>query len=554
MSDNSKLIIKINQLFHNAGIKQENRLDILVNILKSANTTDQRLGDDVKKILGDIDYTNKELVQEIFMNLGSKYTKFKLDQFYSPLTLSQFICSFMNHDAENTSIDPAGGTGDLLLYYDGVKHIWDIDENALKLCEFNYELNKQPNYHLSCKNSLMDYEEGTDVVGYTYVAMNPPFGSSTVITENTVLEKFILGKGKKKQEIGILFLELGMKLLKENGVLFIILPSGYIGNKNKTYTELRKFILQYKVLGIFELPKNTFKRSGTGVNTALLIIQKTECKSPYEIFISSIYNIGYDLSKKNTPVNYKMNEIDGTNVCDNDGIPVRNNDLILLSQQFKHFCYKNNIPNVNVAESRREPEPDAVNYEFVMSNQLDQEIMDVKRYTNLYKNTLLCIKSAGYSSIVNLSKIIKTNTKIERTKKYRYIDIGEISSPLYTYKEMYGWELPARAKYTVKKYDILISKLEGTVSYCVILNDYENIIVTNGVVVLRPNCMDSLYILFSNILKSEFKIQHRCLTTGSIMASLTDQDVGNILVNTDENVGSSSKIIDTLELLLVLQQ
>jgi hypothetical protein len=51
----------------------------------------------------------------------------------------------------------------------------------------------------------MDYEEGTYVAGYTYVAMNPPFGSSTVITENTVLEKFILGKGKKKQEIGILF-------------------------------------------------------------------------------------------------------------------------------------------------------------------------------------------------------------------------------------------------------------------------------------------------------------------------------------------------------------
>jgi hypothetical protein len=70
MSDNSKLIIKINQLFHNAGIKQENRLDILVNILKSANTTDKRLSDDVRKILGDIDYTNKELVQEIFMNIG----------------------------------------------------------------------------------------------------------------------------------------------------------------------------------------------------------------------------------------------------------------------------------------------------------------------------------------------------------------------------------------------------------------------------------------------------------------------------------------------------
>jgi hypothetical protein len=35
----------------------------------------------------------------------------------------------------------------------------------------------------------------------------------------------------------------------------------------------------------------------------------------------------------------------------------------------------------------------------------------------------------------------------------------------------------------VKKIRHLISKLEGKVSYCVILNDYDNIIVTNGVVV-----------------------------------------------------------------------
>jgi hypothetical protein len=32
------------------------------------------------------------------------------------------------------------------------------------------------------------------------------------------------------------------------------------------------------------------------------------------------------------------------------------------------------------------------------------------------------------------------------------------------------------------------------VSYCVILNDYDNIIVTNGVVVLRSNSMDYIHI------------------------------------------------------------
>jgi hypothetical protein len=86
----------------------------------------------------------------------------------------------------------------------------------------------------------MDYEE-TYVAGYTYVAMNPPFGSSTVITENTVLEKFILGR-EEKNKSGYYF-GVGDEVAERKRVLFIIPPSGYIGNKNKTYTELRKFIL-----------------------------------------------------------------------------------------------------------------------------------------------------------------------------------------------------------------------------------------------------------------------------------------------------------------------
>jgi hypothetical protein len=102
----------------------------------------------------------------------------------------------------------------------------------------------------------MDYEEGTYVAGYTYVAMNPPFGSSTVITENTVLEKFILGKERKTGNRDII-LELGMKVERKRSV--IILPSGYIGNKNKTYTELRKFIYSIKYWEYLNCLKNTFE-------------------------------------------------------------------------------------------------------------------------------------------------------------------------------------------------------------------------------------------------------------------------------------------------------
>ena len=125
---------------------------------------------------------------------------------------------------------------------------------------------------------------------------------------------------------------------------------------------------------------------------------------------------------------------------------------------------------------------------------------------------------------------------------------------MYGHKSLYGWELPSRAKYTLKKYDILVSKLEGTMSYCVILDDNDNYIATNGVSVIRPNNLNSLYILFSNIMSSTFRCQHNAYLTGSIMASLSDDDVGEFLIN-DKNVdiNTTKKILETLETLQLLR-
>ena len=536
--DNSKIIGKINQHFHNMGIKQESRFDTLLSIIQSKNTKftqAQNEYNSINELLDEIDYANKDLIQELFMSIGSKFTKFKLDQFYTPLTISEFICGLM--DGNGSAIDPAGGTGDLLLYYPGKKTVWDIDENALKLCKFNYELNQMNNYELVCKNSLMDFE--ANVEQHNYVVMNPPFGTSTLITDNNILKNFELGNGKKNQEIGILFIELGLKLLKKDGIMFIILPTGYLGNVNKTFVELRNYILKYKILTVLELPKNTFKRSGTGVNTNLLIIQKTTEAQPYKILISKIENIGYNLTKKETPKKYKVVPETGVLVTVNDTY-VLDNDLVVIAEQFKHYYLENN--NSSLSESSED--------ESVMSDQLDANILDIKRYQRIHLNIRALLLNKPDSTTVNvLATITKKTFKVEKNKKYKYIDIGEINSPLHSYKELYGWELPSRAKYLVKKNDILISKLEGTMSYCVILQDDDNLVATNGVVILRPKNLHSLYVLFSNIMKSEFKIQHNAYLTGSIMASLTDEDVGTFLVDTTEDIQLSKKIIDTLEIL-----
>jgi hypothetical protein len=449
----------------------------------------------------------------------------------------------METGCDYNAIDPAGGTGDLLLFYNGTKTVWDIDENALRLCKLNYELNKQTCYHLVCKNSLENYEDGEGL--YSYSVMNPPFGSNTIITDETILNKFELGKGKKKQEIGVLFLELGLKLLKENGILFIIVPSGYVGNGNKTCYEMRDLILKNRLIASISLPENTFKRSGTGVNTYLLIIQKRSVIAieSYPIIISDVNNIGYNLTKKGTPVKYKLIRENGNTIYNDNGSPILDNDLNDLYDSLCSFINDNRIVGFNTTTITRE-------YQTITTDMLSSNILDIKRYLRVYMNVIDELKTSGAVPLNTLCKIITTPTKINKTKLYKYIDISEINSPLYGYKPLYGWELPSRAKYTLKKYDILVSKLEGTMSYCVILDDNENYISTNGVSVLRPNNLESLYILLSNIMSKNFRHQHNAYLTGSIMASVTDENMEEFLIDDKSvDIDSTIKILETLEIL-----
>ena len=176
---NTKVINSINQLLHNKGIKQEDRLDTFTKCLEEEDSVKG-----VKELIEKIDRSDCELTQEVFMLFGNKFTKYRLDQFYTPLTISKFINIFMKPNKK--AIDPAGGTGDLLVFYEGNKTICDIDENALKLCKLNYELNNQKNYKLKCMNSL----EKVSILenSYNYSVLNPPFGSNTLIQDEHILK------------------------------------------------------------------------------------------------------------------------------------------------------------------------------------------------------------------------------------------------------------------------------------------------------------------------------------------------------------------------------
>jgi len=337
IKNNTKFLDEINQYLHNKGVELVKRYDIIIGILlnKETNVTSDEIIEWVKAKLSTVSIDKNEIYQIIFMFFGNHYFKKQLDQFYTPMTICNFINSLLIPG--KTAIDPACGTGDLLNQYQGDITLVDKCSSVLEMTKFIKE-HLGNNATIHNKDSLKDLI--TSDVKYDYCVLNPPFGTKTLTTDTDILNSYELGRGRKKQEIGILFVELGLKLLKSKGVLFAIVPNGYLGNIKGDYVAMRRMIMNnYTLLGIIKLPDNAFARSGTGVATSILVIQNKKPKRKYSIFIENVKTIGYILNKKNTPFKYKMST-DGYYQCDKDTNPILDEELTDAKKLFQQFIFK----------------------------------------------------------------------------------------------------------------------------------------------------------------------------------------------------------------------
>jgi type I restriction enzyme M protein len=545
IKNNETLLDDINQMLHNEGVVFDKRIDIITAILNqkingvnSVNgvndvNIDEKIATYIKNKFSKNILSNEEIIQKIFMFYGNKLLKKNLDQFYTPLTIGKFICGLCNENKK--VIDPACGTGDLAVFYKQNITLWDISNEVISLTNLNYKFHSI-NATIEELDSIKNYSKDNGI--YDYVFLNPPFGSKTVITDTSILNHYELGKDLKKQEMGILFIERSLNLLKDNGVGFIIVPAGYLGNSANNFVNLRKYLLKYRIISVLKLPQNCFARSGTGVSTYLLVINKVITSEPYDIFIKDIVNIGYELHKKNTPIKYKKNS--DKYILNDKGFPIVHNDLENILDELKYFCHVNNIDCLKANET-------VCDYEHVNTSKLEANkyILDIGRYLSNYKET---INSFTDNTRVKDFLQPEYNLKFvkDNTQEYTYLDIKEVSTPFYNGKKLYGYELPGRAAYNVKKHDILVSKLKGNISFTIVLNDEPNIICTNGFSVLRPKSHDDMIIIFGNLFNDNFKIQHYALTTGSIMETISDDDIKNILISTDINKKKYEMIIDSL--------
>ena len=543
IKNNTKFLDEINQYLHNKGVELVKRYDIIIGILLKKETTDLtsvEIIEWVKAKLSTISIEKNEIYQIIFMFFGNHYFKKQLDQFYTPMTICNFINSLLIPG--KTAIDPACGTGDLLNQYQGDITLVDKCASVLEMTKFIKE-HLGNNATIHNKDSLKDLITGA--LKYDYCVLNPPFGTKTLTMNTDILNSYELGRGRKKQEIGILFVELGLKLLKPKGILFAIVPNGYLGNTKSDYVAMRRMIIdKYTLLGIIKLPDNAFARSGTGVATSILIIQNKKPKKKYSIFIEDVKTIGYTLNKKNTPFKYKMTS-DGYYQCDKDSNPILDEELTNAKKLFQRFVFKKQISNLLFTNTPHRPA-----YQSFKKSDMDLNlIFDIKRYLDIYKNTIDACKKSNYKT---LRDYCNTNTtfKFKKTaSQYYYIDIKSVNTPLYNPNLYPNVLLPSRGKYKVEKNDILISKLKGKISFTVVTESKDNLIASNGLSVIRPKDEKSLVIIFANLFTEEFKIQHQSMVTGSIMETLSDDDIKNIYIKEDIDYEKYNTILSSIAIL-----
>lgn len=197
------------------------------------------------------------------------------NQYFTPFEAINYSLKLINYESFSNIIDPSVGDGNFINI---AKKYWnksnfygiDIDEN-FRTEEFNFILGNSLNKEIWENNSLKQIKENG---GFDLAFGNPPYSSwFDKITDKLVLQNFEIANGLTSVSIEILFIELFIRITKNNGFILIVLPDGILGNPQNKFA--RDYILKRsEIKHIINLPRNIFQN--TSAKTSILILQKKE--------------------------------------------------------------------------------------------------------------------------------------------------------------------------------------------------------------------------------------------------------------------------------------
>ena len=317
----------------------------------------------------------------------------------------------------------------------------------------------------------------------------------------------------------------------------IVLPNGYPTNPD--YKGVREYLLKYRIVAYISLPEGAFKGANTGVKTGILIVKKEKINTNYKIFTAVAENIGFDFKAKGLNKLYQKDKTNGNFILDKNNNKIPLTDLKNIAEEFRKFINDTNISGFEKENSTFKVELTEKNlnnlrYDYVNFNDYKKDlILRAETNTKLYLNTINIIKNRNFATLKSAKITNKISFEKDLSKEYSYIDIGNIEKGNYLLNNrLLGWELPNRAKQSVKKFDICISKLKGSLEkFCMILNgDTDDIILTNGCYKITID--DELIRLsfYKFLFSNDYITQMSSLATGSIMLDVKDNDLKEKIV------------------------
>ncbi|MHA6610112.1 HsdM family class I SAM-dependent methyltransferase [Photobacterium damselae] len=267
----------------------------------------------------DVDNLDYYTFDVVFEELTSHKYKSNKGQYFTPRNIVNFCVESLNIEKGSRVCDPACGSSAFLKsafdYLNGSVDLYgfDISPRAIKVSNLMSYLLCESSIYLNQRDSL-DTSFGNEK--YDVILTNPPFAGD--VTNSNYVENFILSRGRKgKIERDVLFLEMCVNLLNDNGKLAIVLPDNKVSSVRFSY--VRDWLIKnINVRAVVSLNSNTFKPY-TSQKAVVIFAQKEQCENNKVSFYIS------DQSGKNSSGDFFVKD----GVIQDDLTPIKD-DIKLL--------------------------------------------------------------------------------------------------------------------------------------------------------------------------------------------------------------------------------
>lgn len=533
-----------------------------------------------------ISHAGRSAMQDFFMRFAKDLYKWDMAQYFTPTPLTEYIVEIANPRAAELVKDPAVGSGDFLMAaserdYGGVQmkpQLFgaDLSETAAQVAELNKILHSATNTTIKVEDTLAnidgDYSVKVTDKGmkgrYHLLICNPPFGSRIVVKDISTLAKFDLGhewhletsgewvktsKLVKQQETGVLFLESCVKqAMNDGGRVAIIVPNGYLGNRNPRFVQLREWILRHtRVAAIVSFPRFTFKTSGADVSASVLLLERRDVplaksadSDEYPVAIEMIERVGWDVGQKNGGPLFLRDEADGTIVLGKNNEAQLDADFDLSLRRLRNSDAGQFFEWLAGAASSDGPPGHSVSIKDVLSD--PKRCMDPKRFSKKVMDVRVAIKKLDHFRLGDVVKVIPQLTAAEAKRTpsdlYRYVEIQDSGPGIYASVELRGWQLPQRARHGADSGDVFVGSIWGSVSKWFIAAGEENLVVTNGFHRLKVDD-EALLDVVAGLCSEAYSVQARAFARGSDgLAEVIEDDLKEIVLPRITDIGMRKRL------------